>query len=174
MIANFITILRIILSLIILIFNFNNTIFLIIYTICGITDILDGYIARKMKTESELGGKLDSLADIFLGIVIIKKLYSFILSKWIYLIFATIICILKFTSIFIIFKKYKKLVIIHTYLNKITGFVIFLLIYFITFSNIEIVIYVIFFIAIITAFEELYINIKSKKLDANKKGIFIK
>lgn len=174
MIANFITVLRIVLSLIILIFKFDNTIFLIIYTICGITDILDGYVARKMKTESELGRKLDSLADIFLGIVIIKRLYQVILSKQVYLILTITICILKFISISIIFKKYRKIGIIHTYLNKITGFSIFLLVYYITFSNIGIVIYPIFFIAIITALEELFLNMKSKKLDTNTKGLFLR
>ena len=29
--------------------------FLIVYTLSGITDVLDGFIARKMKTTSELG-----------------------------------------------------------------------------------------------------------------------
>lgn len=174
MIANIVTISRIILSLTLLISNFDNTIFLIIYTICGITDMLDGYVARKMKTESKLGSKLDSLADIFLGIVIVKTLYPIVASKQVYLVFTIAIGILKLISIFIIVKKYKKIAIIHTYLNKITGFLIFLLVYFISFSNMEIIIYATFFIAMITALEELYINIKLKNLDTNYKGIFIK
>ncbi len=31
---------------------------------CGITDVLDGFIARRMHCESDLGARLDSLGDL--------------------------------------------------------------------------------------------------------------
>lgn len=37
--------------------------FLVFYPLAGFTDILDGCLARRFKTESKLGRKLDSLAD---------------------------------------------------------------------------------------------------------------
>ena len=41
-----------------------SLLFWILYIVCGISDILDGFIARSMKQESEFGAKLDSIADI--------------------------------------------------------------------------------------------------------------
>ena len=39
-----------------------STLFLTIYVLTGISDVLDGAIARKYTTTSELGAKLDSIA----------------------------------------------------------------------------------------------------------------
>ena len=38
--------------------------FNITYIYCGISDMLDGFIARKSKSESEIGDRLDSTADV--------------------------------------------------------------------------------------------------------------
>ncbi|WP_195515061.1 CDP-alcohol phosphatidyltransferase family protein [Paraclostridium bifermentans] len=43
-----------------------SKLFLIIYIACGISDVFDGYIARKFKTESKTGRALDSIADMVL------------------------------------------------------------------------------------------------------------
>src|SRR5690625_8013345 len=39
-----------------------------VFTIAALTDAFDGYLARKHKVESKLGGFLDPLADKFLTI----------------------------------------------------------------------------------------------------------
>lgn len=59
--ANLITISRIILALSLLFIKPCSFIFYLIYTICGLTDILDGYIARKINKTNAFGAKLDSL-----------------------------------------------------------------------------------------------------------------
>ena len=47
--------------------------FLTIYTITGVTDVLDGAIARKYGTTSEKGAKLDSIADLlFYTLILIR------------------------------------------------------------------------------------------------------
>ena len=43
--------------------NGNNGIFILILLIGGLTDFLDGYLARKYNHKSALGAKLDPLAD---------------------------------------------------------------------------------------------------------------
>ena len=63
--ANIITLSRIILSIFLLFIEKNSLIFLSIYSICGLTDILDGYVARKTKTESQFGAKLDTFSDFY-------------------------------------------------------------------------------------------------------------
>lgn len=45
-------------------FFLNKKLFLLIVIIAGITDFLDGFLARKLKQQTESGAKLDSSADL--------------------------------------------------------------------------------------------------------------
>ena len=64
-VANLITILRIILVPIFIIYMLNNRVLasLIVFIIAGISDALDGLIARILHQKSNLGAHLDPLAD---------------------------------------------------------------------------------------------------------------
>ena len=80
--ANLITISRIILIFPILFLvseekNFSNWLALILFVLAGITDNLDGYIARKTGTVSPLGALLDLMADKLLVVIIISYMVSF-------------------------------------------------------------------------------------------------
>ena len=95
-IASYISVSRILLIFPILLLTyyqneFYNWISLIIFIFAGITDYLDGYIARKTNTESSLGALLDLLADKLL--VCLVLLWLVFLSNSLYLIFPTIIII---------------------------------------------------------------------------------
>lgn len=61
---NIISTIRIPLSISLILFIHHSLIFITIYLFCGVSDILDGYIARKTKSQSILGAKLDSIADL--------------------------------------------------------------------------------------------------------------
>lgn len=172
--ANIITITRIILSVILIILKPYTNLFLIIYTICGITDVLDGYVARKTNTQSELGARLDTIADIIFLSVMTIILFPIITQKQSYIIFLIIIAIIRIISILIIIKKYKKFAMLHTYSNKLTGLLLFTLPYFIFKINLDFIIYGICIIALLSAVEELIINLKSKKLDVDIKFLSIK
>ena len=63
--ANIISILRIIFSLSLIFVDLFTWKFVLLHLLCGARDILDGYIARKTKTESIFGAKLDTIADTF-------------------------------------------------------------------------------------------------------------
>jgi len=74
--ATSITILRVILILpILILLSYQELIYsilsLVLLTIAGITDFLDGYIARRTNTESSLGALLDLLADKLLVTLIL-------------------------------------------------------------------------------------------------------
>lgn len=74
--ANYITVSRIVMIIPVLYFfhnenNFVNWIALSIFIIAGSTDNLDGYIARKTKTESSLGALLDLIADKLLICIVL-------------------------------------------------------------------------------------------------------
>ena len=63
-IPNIITIIRIFLSITFVFIKPYSITFCIIYVLCGISDILDGYIARNTNTTSKIGSILDTLSDI--------------------------------------------------------------------------------------------------------------
>ena len=65
---NIISILRILLSAAMLAVPSFSALFWIFYLDSGLTDILDGFLARKLHLESTFGAKLDSIADfVFVG-----------------------------------------------------------------------------------------------------------
>lgn len=46
--------------------------FFVVYTMCCLSDVLDGYVARKTKTTSKCGEGLDSVADfVFIAILLV-------------------------------------------------------------------------------------------------------
>ena len=57
--------------------SISNWIALIIFVVAGVTDHLDGYIARKTGTTSSMGGLLDLIADKLLVCIPILYLISF-------------------------------------------------------------------------------------------------
>ena len=125
-IANYLSISRIIMSIILAISETFSFPFYIIYIYCGISDMLDGYIARKTKSTSKIGAGLDSVADIiFVIVAIIKILPALYLSKGI-IIWIVIIALIKVTNVICAYIFYKKLVLLHTTANKITGFILFI------------------------------------------------
>ena len=80
--ANYLTISRILLIFPVLLLaspepSLNNWIALVIFVIAGITDHLDGYVARKTGSTSSLGALLDLLADKLLIIITIFYFVSY-------------------------------------------------------------------------------------------------
>ena len=54
--------------------------FYILYTFCGITDVLDGTIARATNSTREFGARLDSIADLIFYAVMIVKFFPILLE----------------------------------------------------------------------------------------------
>jgi len=136
--ANIITILRILGTLLLSVTNPLTTEFYVIYTMTGVTDVLDGYIARKTNTVSELGSKLDSAADLmFYGIMVYRLLpiLSELLPVGIWYTLTGIVILRVFTYVFTAI-KYKEFMSNHTYFNKMTGLCAFSVPYFVKFHGV--------------------------------------
>ncbi len=126
-IANTISALRIVGSIALLFYSVLSWEFLALYSLCGFTDLIDGTIARKTNSVSEFGSKLDMVADfIFISLSLIKFLPLIILPTWLW-VWIGVIAIIKITNTVMGFVCRKKLVALHTILNKITGLLLFLL-----------------------------------------------
>lgn len=74
--ANIITGLRIVFSLAILFFPPFSPMFYILYGSAGLTDMIDGTVARKTNTVSASGEKLDTIADFIFVTVTEEELKS--------------------------------------------------------------------------------------------------
>lgn len=125
-IANIITSLRIVGSILMILVPILSFEFYVIYLSCGFSDMIDGFVARKTDSVSEFGAKFDTIADFVFTIVsLIKWLNIIYLSEWIY-IWIFIIGIIKISNIVSVIINNKTLISIHTFTNKITGILLFL------------------------------------------------
>jgi CDP-diacylglycerol--glycerol-3-phosphate 3-phosphatidyltransferase len=173
-VPNCISILRIVLSLALLFIKPLSAAFFAIYFICGFSDMLDGFIARKFGVSGKLGEKLDTLADMVMICILFIVLIPIIVLSIQISVWIVLIAIIRFSSIIVALKKYKEFIGIHTYGNKITGMVLFILPILLLYINTTALIYSVCIIASISAIEELAIHLTSSKPDANRKSIFTK
>ena len=173
-IPNIVTISRIMLSVLIFFVDPYTTLFITMYIICGISDIVDGFIARKLSLESDIGARLDSVADMIFVIVIVIKLFPVIKLPHYIVYWMIIITMIRLTSILIVRVKFHTLFVLHTYMNKLTGIILLFspLVY--PFMDIEFLASVVCLIATCAAVEEMIIHIYSKELKTKSKGIWIK
>ena len=98
-----------------------------IYIICGFSDMIDGTIARKTNSASELGAKIDTTADLaFVTASLIKILPALNIPQWLWL-WGGVIAMIKIGNLIWGYVSKKQFISLHTILNKITGLLLFLL-----------------------------------------------
>ena len=162
-IANYISISRAIMAIILLIPETFSTFFYVIYIYCGISDMLDGFIARKLKNTSKIGERLDSIADIIFVIVALVKIIPVLnLSNGI-LIWIIIIALIKIINVIVAIFIIKKIMLLHTTCNKITGFLLFITPLIIINYNFVILEVIVCIVATFSAIQEGH-YIRTKKL----------
>ena len=126
-IANIVTGCRALGSVLLLFFPAFSVEFYIIYIICGFSDMIDGTIARKTNSTSELGAKIDTVADLaFITASLVKILPTFNIPGWLW-IWGIVIAIIKIGNIIWGYASEKQFISLHTIMNKITGLLLFLL-----------------------------------------------
>lgn len=125
--ANTITFFRIAASIVLLFCPVFYPAFYVFYIAAGLSDMLDGFAARKTDTVSELGEKLDTIADfVFVAVCLIKLLPVLRIPVWLYG-WIGIIALIKVVNIISGFAVQKKFVAVHSVMNKATGALLFLL-----------------------------------------------
>ena len=126
-IANILTGSRILFSIILLFLPVFSFWFYALYLACGLTDMIDGTVARKLKTESEFGSRLDTVADfIFAAAAFVKLAPELKAPKWL-IIWVCVVAVIKVINIISGFVCQKKFISEHTLMNKITGLLLFIL-----------------------------------------------
>ena len=125
--ANVITGLRILVSAVLLFCPVFSPIFYVLYLIAGLSDMVDGIIARKTNSVSEFGSRFDSIADfVFVAVCLIKILPVMDIPIWLY-VWTAVIFFVKIINIISGYVMQKKYVAVHTTMNKATGVLLFML-----------------------------------------------
>lgn len=151
-----------------------SPLFYAIYTVSGVTDALDGWLARKLRCESAFGAKLDSIADLLFYAAMILRILPILIAIfpigiWILIGSAVLIRLGAYLAAFC---KYRRFATMHTYLNKLTGLAAFLIPYFVK-QNFFITYGIVGgSIAALASLEELLIHCLAKNYDPSKKTIF--
>ncbi len=128
MLPNILSCSRIVLSVLLLFVADKPVGFIVLYCICGLTDVADGYLARKYNAITKLGSRLDSLGDFTFYAVCLYVFYRFIKGGNLKLIIACMagIAVIRVTNLVITKVKFGQWGMTHTIGNKIAGFVLFL------------------------------------------------
>ena len=123
---NAISVLRIAGSIGLLFCDVAGWLFWALYALCGISDMVDGWLARKLHAESITGAVLDSVADIaFVSCCAIRLLPVLEVPVWL-CIWAGVIVFIKMVNQVSALIVYKRFCFPHTLANKLTGLLLFL------------------------------------------------
>ena len=126
-IANIITGSRIVFSLPLLFLPLSSAWFYALYLLCGLSDMIDGTVARKTKCASEFGARLDTVSDfVFMVVALIRFAPHLHIPTWLW-IWIGIIAAIKLGGAVWVFIRTGEIGFPHTVLNKVTGFLLFLL-----------------------------------------------
>lgn len=167
--------------------------FLVLYILGGLSDVLDGSLARRWQVQSERGAKLDTWADFLfvMGTIIYlwgaSEMENYLAGKtfWFVLVMAIgigVVAIIRFISMAVCEERFGQFTGIHTIANKVAGVMLFFTVpigmtaymgrlgYFI----LTIWTVLVWLICGYASVEEMIIVCKMKTLDVNRKSIFCK
>lgn len=175
-IPNILTVLRICGTALLLVLGQVDTAFYVIYTLCGVTDVLDGCLARAMGAESDLGARLDSIADLLLYSVMLLRIFP---QLWPLLslgmkLWALAVLLVRFVSYLVAAIKFHRFSAIHTYLNKATGFCLFIVVYLFKTPYFPVWCAVAGTVGMLASVEELIMHCRNKTYRTDCKSLLLK
>ncbi len=152
----------------------KELLFIIFLVISFVTDIADGFIARRFGLETKVGAKLDSLADDLTYLLAIAGIFTFKfqeISPYI-LSFSVFIGFL-FLTVIVSLIKFRKLPSFHLYMTKAGGYIqgTFVITLF-TIGFIPAYYYFMIFWGILSAIEHIAIQLIIPEMRSNIKGLY--
>ena len=148
--------------------------FFFIYAFTGLTDVFDGFIARRIKAADNFGARLDSIADLLFYTLILIRLLPVLLTELpnkIWYAVAVILCI-RISAYITAAVKYRMFSSLHTYLNKATGIAVFLIPFSLATDYAVLFCFAVCAVAAASSLEELVIHIFRKNYSPNVKSVF--
>ena len=117
---------RIVLCLPLLMVDAMTVPFWVLYVIAGLTDILDGFLARRWGVESKLGARLDSLADFVFVLTVGYKFFPLLKLPATLWMMIGLIALIKVANAISSYMVKRRIEFLHTRANKLTGFFLFI------------------------------------------------
>ena len=117
---------RIVLCLPLLMVDAMTVHFWTLYVTAGLTDMLDGFLARRWGVESKFGARLDSLADFVFVLVVGYKLFPWLKLPAMLWTMIGLIALVKIINAISSFVVNHRIIFLHTKANKLTGFMLFI------------------------------------------------
>ena len=150
--------------------------FFTVYIAAGLTDVLDGVIARKCGTESKAGATLDSIADLIYYAVMLIVMFPTmwkILPRiiWVLVLAIIFVRILSYVTVAVRFHTFSAT---HTYLNKLSGFFVFLIPFFIATKIGVAFCFSVCAVTGISTIEEFILHLTEKEYTSQHRSVFIK
>ena len=125
--------------------------------------MVDGAVARMTKSVSEFGARLDTVSDfVFMVVCAIKMLPILHMPVWLW-VWIALIALAKILNIALVFIAEKKLISVHSVLNKITGFALFLLPLTLTFVPTTYSVLAICVLATVAVMQEVYLVARGRE-----------
>lgn len=125
--ANLITGVRILCAAALLVCRPFSPAFYALYLAAGLSDMIDGTVARKTNAAGEFGASFDTAADfLFVVVCLIKLLPVLKLPVWL-TVWIALIALIKLVNLGSGYVLRKRFVPVHSIMNKVTGVLLFLL-----------------------------------------------
>lgn len=148
--------------------------FFAFYTLAGLTDALDGWLARRSGTASDFGARLDSIADLlFYGVALLRLLpllFQALPSAIWYAV--ALVVLVRLAAYGTAAVRYRRFASLHTWLNKLTGASVFLLPYVVAASPGVGYAWAMCALAMVSSLEELAIHLAGRQYRPEAKSIF--
>jgi len=172
-VPDIITASRIIASLCLLAFAPFSVAWFALYAWCGISDVLDGLLARRMGAATPSGARFDSAADVVLVFAVALSCapalhWQFWMAAWIVVIFA-----IRMATLVVCRIRFGRFSFVHTWANKATGAVLFLAVAVISLVGLPVAATVCCGFATLSSIEELILMARMPVFDADCKGACI-
>ena len=117
---------RIVLCLPLLLVDAMTVPFWVLYLIAGLTDMLDGFLARRWGVESKFGARLYSLADFVFVLTVGYKFFPLLKLPATLWMMIGLIALVKTVNAISSYVVKHKIEFLHTKVNKLTGFLLFI------------------------------------------------
>ena len=129
--ADSITLVRIAASALLLVLPWRSAAFFAVYTVAGLSDALDGWVARKTGTASDFGARLDSASDLVFFAVLLVRLLPELWPVMPGMLRGAVgvVALVRLAAYAAAALRHGRFVALHTRLNKLTGAAVFLLPY---------------------------------------------
>lgn len=161
-VANVVTCARIVMSPFLVMVSPYSWTFLVLFILCGLTDVLDGWLARRYHVESEFGGKLDSIADLMMFVALSYVVVSNVDIPMVVWAMVIAIIVIKFLS-FMIGRRNGFFGFRHSQFNRITGALVFASIPFLLYWDPFVTGVVVCTVALFAALDEMFTNLREAK-----------